>query len=192
MFRLLAIAAVVVAFGATLYYSGDALDAWESPEPAAKASQAPVPGSKKRAKSTHRSRKANEATPRKASWISKLDGLCRRGQAETESIRPPSGPQDSARFFGQFARMNTRWNRKAAVLLQGSAGRSKQEVKQLLRLFDQEETLVQSMVTASRRGQYSRLGRIAESLLGIAKSENRLLARLGAIDCTVSPDVFRL
>ena len=41
MFRLFAIGLVIAAFGATLYYSGDTLEAWESPQAAVGAS-APV------------------------------------------------------------------------------------------------------------------------------------------------------
>jgi len=188
--RLFAIALVVLAFGGTLYYSGDTLEAWESPKSSAQA--APV-SKKKKAKSTHRSRKAKKAAAQRVpTWITRLETLCRRGQAQSESIRRPSGPKDTVRYLRDSARINERWNHKAVVLLQGSAGRNNPQVKKLFRLFDKEEALVQSMLTAVRNGQVERLGGISKALLGVAKSENRALIKIDAIACTVSPDIFRL
>jgi hypothetical protein len=190
MFRLFAIAAVVVAFGATLYYSGDTLEAWESPEPTAEA----APAKKKKAGKRHQSRKVRKAkaAPSVPRWIIRFEALCRRGEAQSEAIRPPSGPGDIVRYLDKYAQLNERWNRKAVALLRSSPGRAKPNVKRLLPLFDQEEALVQSMLTAVRNGQVGRLGGISKALLRVAKSENRLLIKMDAIACTVSPDVFQL
>lgn len=192
MFRLLAILGVVAAFGGTLYFGGDRLEAWESPQAAVAEVEASDPGSKRKAKAKHRSRMRKKPGPRIAAWITRLEALCERGQAQTESIRPPSSPHDSARYFAEFARFNKRWNRRAAELLQHSAGRSNRHVRQLLPLMDQEEALVQSMLTASRKGDFGRLGGLSKALLRVAKAENRLLIKMDAVACTVSPDVFRL
>lgn len=190
MFRLLAILGVVAAFGATLYYGGDRLEAWESPQAAVEDAEASAPTSKKKAKSKRRSQASRKATPRKATWLVKLNALCRRGQDATDSIRPPTGPADTARFFRQYTRLNSQLNDQAAALVRRS-GNAK-ATKQLRRLFNQDEALIQSLLTAAQKGQQQRLGNLLQSLLAVAKSENRLLARLGAIDCTVSPDLFRL
>jgi hypothetical protein len=89
--------------------------------------------------------------------------------------------------------MNRRWNRQAAALLQAGAGRKDpQAVKRLLGLFEEEKALVQNMVSASQRQRYRRLGGIARSLLAVAKSENSVLASLGAHDCTLSVEAFEL
>lgn len=189
MFRLFAIGLVIAAFGATLYYSGDTLEAWESPQAAVGAS-AP---SKKKAKRSHRSRKAaKKAAPRVPGWVVRLEALCRRGQARTDAIRPPSSPRDRLRYLDDYARLNERWNAKAAALLQGSAARSKPRVKRFIRLLDKEEALVASVISAARNGQFGRLGKLSKQLLDVAKAENRVLIQLDAIACTVSPDVFRL
>lgn len=192
MFRLLAILGVVAAFGGTLYFGGDRLEAWESPQAAAEAAEASAPKSKKKAKGKRRSHKAKKAAPRIPGWITRLEALCERGEAQTESIRPPSSPRDSARYFKEFARLNERWNHMAAKLLRHSAGRSNSHVKQLLPLMVQEEALVQSMLAASRKGDFGRLSGLSKALLRVAKAENRLLIKMDAVACTVSPDVFRL
>jgi len=190
MFRLFAIVVVVAAFGATLYYAGDTLEAWESPQAAVEASAA---GSKKKAKRSHRSRKAaKKAAPRVPGWVVRLERLCRRGQAQTDAIRPPSSPRDRLRYIDDYARLNERWNAKAAALLQGSAARSNPRVKRFIRLLNREEALVASLVSAARNGQFGRLGNLSNELLAVAKAENRALIKMDAIACTVSPDVFRL
>ena len=190
MFRLIAILGVVAAFFGTLYYGGDRLEAWESPQAAVKAIDASDPSKKRKAKSKRRSQANRKAKPRKATWLVKLNALCRRGQDATDAIRPPTGPADTARFFRQYTRLNSRLNDRAAKLVQRS-GNAKAS-RQLRGLFDQDEALIQRMLTASEKGQYKRLGNLVQSLFAVARSENRLLTRLGAIDCTVSPDLLRL
>src|SRR5688500_9409274 len=181
MFRLFAIALVVAAFGATLYYSGDTLEAWESPQAAASASP-----SKKKAKRSHRSRKAaKKAAPRVPGWVVRLEALCRRGQAQTDAIRPPSSPRDRLRYLDDYGRLNERWNARAAALLQGSAARSNPRVKRFIRLLDKEEALVASVISAARNGQFGRLGNLSNQLLAVAKAENRVLIKMDAIACTV-------
>jgi hypothetical protein len=191
MFRLLAILGVVAAFGATLYYGGDRLEAWESPQAAVEAAEASGPRSKKTAKGSGKARKAKSA-PSVPRWVLRLEALCRRGQAQTDALRPPAGPADTIRYVNDYARLNERWNRRAVALLSGSAGKRDRYVKQLLPLMSQEEAAVKSMLAAAKNGQVGRLRGISNRLLRIAKAENRLLIKMDAIACTVSPDVFRL
>jgi hypothetical protein len=195
MFRLIAILGVVAAFFGTLYYGGDRLEAWESPQAAVEAIDASDPSSKKKkkkkkAKSERRSQATRKAKPHNATWLVELNTLCRRGKDATDAIRPPTGPADTARFFRQYTRLNRRLNDQAARLVRRSGNAN--AARQLRRLFDQDEALIQSMLTASENGQYRRLGKLVRSLFAVARSENRLLARLGAADCTVSPDLLRL
>lgn len=198
MFRLFAIVVVVGAFGAALYFSGDALEAWESPEPAAEASQAaPVPN--KKAKPGRRAQPrqpvqhaqpAKKASPSKPSWLVELNALCRRGKAESNAIQPPSNLQEVPRVLRRVMRMNTRMNRQGTALVRRS-GNAK-AATQLRRLFDQDEALLQRTLAAAEKGQYNRLPALARSLVAVAKSENNLLQRLGAADCTLSPDELGL
>jgi hypothetical protein len=178
MFRLLAILGVVAAFGGALYFAGDRLEAWESPQAAIKAAEASGPASRKKGKRSRKARKAKKAAPSVPGWVLRLETLCRRGQAQTDAIRPPAGPADTIRYVNDYA--------------SGSAGRHNRHVKQLLPLMSQEEAAVKSMVAAARNGQVGRLRGISKHLLRIAKAENRLLIKMDAIACTVSPDVFRL
>lgn len=190
MFRLIAILGVVAAFFGTLYYGGDRLEAWESPQAAVEAIDASDPSLKKKAKSKRRSQATRKAKPRKATWLVKLNTLCRRGQDATDAIRPPTGPADTARFIRQHTGLNRRLNDQATKLVRRS-GNGK-AARQLRRLFDRDEALIASMLAAAQNGQPKRLENLLRSLLAVAKLENRLLTRLGAIDCTVSPDLFRL
>jgi hypothetical protein len=194
VFRLLAIFGVVVAFGATLYYSGDYLEAWESPQPSAQA----APGTHKKAnKSRERSAPQMRARRRAANrkpktWAAQFSALCRRGEAQAAAIPPPITPEGSADYFRQFARLNRRWNREATVLLERGAARDPQAVRQLLRLFDKGESLVADLVVATERRQFRRYNRILPAVIALAKSENRLLARLGAPrGCMLSEDAFQ-
>jgi hypothetical protein len=196
MFRLLAILGVVAAFGATLYYGGNRLEAWESPQAAVKAAEASGPKAEKKAKAKakakakRRAQATRKGKPRRATWLVELNALCRRGKDATDAIREPSGPSDIPRFFRQYTDLNSRLNDQASALIRRS-GNAK-AARQLRRLFDQDEALIESMLTAAQKGQHQRLNNLVQSLLAVAKSENRLLGRIGAIDCTVSPDLFRL
>jgi hypothetical protein len=199
MFRLFAIVVVVGAFGAALYFSGDALEAWESPKPAAEASQA-APAPEKKAKPERRAEPARQpvqhaqpakkASPSKPSWLVELNAPCRRGKAESDAIQPPSSLQEVPRVLRRVMRMNTRMNRQGTALVRRS-GNAK-AATQLRRLFDQDETLLQRTLAAAEKGQYNRLPALARSLVAVAKSENGLLQRLGAADCTLSPDELGL
>jgi hypothetical protein len=191
MLRLLAILGVVAAFGATLYFGGDRLEAWESPQAAVEAAAA-APRKAKRAHRARKARKAKKAAPRVPGYILRLEALCRRAEAASDRIRPPSSPQDAVRYFGEYARLGEQWNDRAAALLRRSPAGNSTQVRRLLRLFDREETLVRNMLSASRSGDFNRLGGLSNQLLAVARAENRILSRMDAIACTVSPDVFRL
>jgi hypothetical protein len=198
VFRLIAILAVVGAFGATLYYGGDYLESWESPRPAS--AQAATGTHKKKAKknrvrSAPRARARRRTTSRKPepkTWAARFSELCRRGEAEAAAIPPPITLEGSADYFRQFARLNKRWNREAAALLERGDSRDPQAVRQLRRLFDKGESLVADLVVATERRQFKRYDRILPAMIALAKSENRLLARLGAPQgCILSEDAFQ-
>ncbi|HEY3051435.1 MAG TPA: hypothetical protein VGJ40_06875 [Gaiellaceae bacterium] len=206
MFRLFAIAAVVGAFGATLYFGGGKLEAWESPEPPAEASPAAMPGSKKAKQKRHapvamratpintkpkrQAQPTKKASPHKPAWLIELNALCRREKAKAETLPPPLGPEEIPPFLRRLIRMNSRTNRQILDLVQ--RGGNARAANQLGALFDQDEALLQSMLAAAEKGKYEHLGRLARSTLAVAKSENRLVIRLGATDCTLPPDEFGL
>jgi hypothetical protein len=191
MFRLFAIAAVVVAFGATLYFSGNALEAWESPQPSAKA----APVAAKKAKRRHRQRASSRkhaqrpARRHKATWLSQLNTLCRHSEDEAAAIPLPITAEGGLYYFRQVVQVARRFNRKAEVLMRQGAAPA--DADRLARLFDQEESLMQNLLTAAEQKQVDRLRRIAPNLVAVGKSENKILAGLGARDCTVSDDPFR-
>jgi hypothetical protein len=193
MFRLFAIAAVVGAVGATLYFSGDALEAWESPQPSAKA--APVAAKKSKAKKRHRQRAASpkhtrRPTPRhKATWLTRLNALCRNSEDEAAAIPLPITAEGGLYYFRQVVQVARRFNRKAEVLMRRGADPA--DADRLARLFDQEESLMQDLLTAAEQKQLDRLRRMAPALVAVGKSENKILAGLGARDCTVADDPFR-
>lgn len=188
MLRVFAIVAVLAAFGAALYFSGDYLQAWEAPQPPAKA--APAPPSKKKAKAKpERAARKEKESGRKAAWLAQLNSLCIRSLDEADAMEPPARPEDVAPYIRQFERRNIRLNRQATELVQRGNAKS---AKALRGLFDQEERLVHSLLTAAQNGKEQRLRTTMRSLLAVGKAENRLLTRLGAVDCTLPPDAFEL
>ena len=188
MIRVFAIVSVLAAFGAALYFSGDYLQTWESPEPPAKA--APAPRSKKKAKPKHRARPAKKAAKREAAWLTELNALCIRALDDDYAMDPPSRPEDIPRYARQYEATNSRRNRQAMRLVQRSG--DAETVKALRGLFDQEERLVHSVLTAAQNGDPQQLARATRSALAVGKAENRLFKRLGASDCTLPQDAFEL
>jgi hypothetical protein len=194
MLRVFAIVSVLAAFGAALYFSGDYLQAWESPEPPATA--APAPDSKKKskakakAKPERRARKAKRELRRKATWLAELNAFCIRSLDESEAMESPSRPEDVPRYIRRFEARNARLNRQATKFVRRSGdAKTAQAVRGL---FDQEEQLVHSMLAAAQNGDGQQMRRHMRSLLAVGKAENRLFTRLGAVDCTLPPDAFEL
>jgi hypothetical protein len=190
MLRVFAIVSVLAAFGAALYFSGDYLQAWESPEPPATAAPAPRSKKKAKAKPAHPARRAKKESRRKGAWLSELNALCIRSLDEGEVTEPPSQPEDVPRYIRRFEARNTRLNRQAAELVQRSG--DAKTTKAVRGLFDQEEQLVHGVLTAAQNGDEQQLRRHMRSLLAVGKAENRLFTRLGAVDCTLPPDAFEL
>ncbi len=199
MFRtLLVIAGVALLFGGVLYASGDYLNAWESPKAAspsqAHSARAPRKAAKTKAKPARvvRRRSQPRRVTRKPAWLVQLNALCRSAQDEVAAIPTPITPAGNVDYIRQLTHVSKRWNRRAGALLQRGSGPDPQSVRRLLRLFEQEDTLIKAVLTAAERRQVERLGRLAPALIAAGKAENHILARLGASDCTLSEDAFRL
>lgn len=190
MIRVFAIVAVLGAFGAALYFSGDYMQAWESPQPPAKAAQAPPDKKKSKAKPARPARKAKKESRRDTAWLTKLNALCIRALDDDYAMDPPSRPEDIPRYARQYEATNSRRNRQAMKLVQRSG--DAKTAKALRRLFSQEERLVHSVLTAAQNGDQQQLVRATRSALAVGKAENRLFRRLGAGDCTLPPDAFEL
>ena len=191
MFRFFAVVLVVGAFGATLYFSGERLGAWESPkpEPAAmpklpKPKKQPHP--KQHAQPIKYAKPVKKGPPAKPSWLVELNAACRRGKRESELIPRASTRQELARLLKKVIRLNAGMNRETAEIVSGS-GKARAAAK-LRGLYAQDEILLHQALDASELGQYERLPGIARSLLVVGRAENNLFARFGAGDCTVSPD----
>jgi hypothetical protein len=192
MLRVFAIVSVLAAFGAALYFSGDYLQTWESPEPPAAAAPAPE-HSKKKAKSkpARPARRAKKRSARKSAWLAELNAFCIRTLDEGEyAFDPPSTPEDVPRYIRRFERWNVRVNRQMAELVRRSG--DAKATRALRGLLVQEEQLAHSMLSAAQDGDVQGMRRQMRSLLAVAKSENRLLTKLGSVDCTLPPDAFEL
>jgi hypothetical protein len=191
MFRFFAVVLVIGAFVGALYFSGDALEAWESPKPEPVA-MPKLPKPKKKSKPKQHAqpvkyaKPVKKAPPAKPSWLVELNATCRRGKRESESIPRPSTPQELPRILKQVIGMNERMNRETAELVSRSGNTT--AAAQLRSLYAQDEALLHRILKASKQGEYQRLPGIARSLLGVARAENNLFARLGAGACTVSAD----
>ena len=194
MIRVFAIVAVLGAFGAALYFSGDYLETWEAPEPPAQA--APAPDSKKKAKAKPKAkparaaRKAKKTSRRKAAWLTQLNALCIRVLDDSYAMEPPASPEDVPRYLRELETWNTRRNRQATELVRRSG--DAKTTKAVRELFDQEEQLVHSLLGAAQNGDLQGLRRYERSVLAIGKAQNKLFMRLGAVDCTLPPEAFDL
>ena len=188
MLRVLAIVGVLAAFGAALYFSGDYLQEFEASQPPAKA--APAPPAKKKAKPKERARPAKKPARRRAAWLTELNAFCIRVLDESEyGFEPPSRPEEIAPYIKRVERRNTRVNRHAAELIQRSG--DAKTARTLRRLFAQEEQLVHRALSAAQNGDAQEFRTALRSVLAVARSENALLTRLGAVDCTLPPDAFQ-
>ena len=192
MFRLFAIVALVAAFGGALYFSGDALEAWESPKPAAKAAPAPVKKSKskKHRKAAARKRGRRHGSRPQPTWLAQLNALCLRSQEEAGSVPPPITAEGAGYYVRQLVPVARRFNRKAETLLY--RGPDRQAAGQMERLFASEESLLTSIAAEIDRRRFDRANQLLRSLGSVGRSENRILTRLGARDCTYSQDAFGL
>lgn len=190
MLRVLAIAGVLAAFGAALYFSGDYLQGFEAPEPPAKA--APAPPAKKKAKAKHRAGPAKKLAGREteAPWLTDLNAFCIRSLDEMDALEPPSSREEVPRYIRQFERMNARANRQMTELVRRSG--DAKTTNALRHLLDQEEEVAHSLLTAAQNGDAQGVRSATRSVFAVAKAENRLLTRLGSVDCTLEPDAFDL
>ena len=195
MFRFFAVLLVIGAFVGALYFSGDALEAWESPKPETVA-MPKLPKPKKQPKPKRHARPAKPAQPAKQvshakpSWLVELNATCRRGKREVESIPQASTPQEIPGILKQVIRLNKRMNRETAELVSRSGNAA--AAAQLKNLYAQDEALLQRVLNAAEQGRYQRLPAMGRSLLAVAKAENNVFAQLGAGACTVSPDELQL
>jgi len=195
MFRLFAVVLVIGAFVGALYFSGDALEAWESPKPDTVA-MPKQPKPKKHPKAKRHARPAKPAQPVKhvsharPSWLVELSAVCRQGKRESASIPQLSRPQEIPGILKQVIRLNRRMNLKTADLVTRSGNSA--AAARLRNLYAQDEVLLQRTLNAAEQGRYQRLQALARSLLAVAKAENNVFAQLGARACTVSPDELQL
>ena len=125
-----------------------------------------------------------------AAWLIELNSLCRHGRIELEAISRPSQLSGIVPYLRQAGRLNRRLNDRGLALVRRSGNAT--VANQLQELFDRDEAAVQRMLTLAEKGQYQQLARFAQSLVPLARAENRMLMRLGAVDCTVLPDDYRL
>lgn len=191
MFRFLAVVFVIGAFVGALYFSGNALEAWENPK------QDPVampklPKPKKQPKrharpATHPVERASHAKP---SWLVHLNAVCRRGKRQSDAIPPAYAPQEIPGIIRRVIRLNTRMNRETAALVSRSGNEA--AAARLRSLYAQDEALLRRILNGAKERRYGQLPAMSRSLVALARAENNVFARLGATGCTVSPDELQL
>jgi hypothetical protein len=192
MFRLFAILAVAGAFLGALYFSGNALEAWESPKPAAQAASPKAKTGKKKARAelVSRTRKKRHRPQEPVTWLAQLSSLCLRTAEETAAIPPPITPEGSSYYLREVVPVARRFNRRAEVLLERGPDRA--AAARMHRLFASEEGLLRSLADAIDDRDVDRMRRTVTALVAVGKAENRILERLGARGCTASEDAFSL
>ena len=195
MFRFVAVVLVIGAFLGALYFSGNTLEAWETP----KQQPVAVPKLPKPKKHPEPKRHAGPATHTqpvksvshaKPRWLVELNATCRRGKRESDSIHRPATRQEVPRALRQMIALNVRMNRETAELVARSGDAA--STAQLRNLYAQDEALLQRTLNAAEQGRYQRIPELAQSLITVAKAENTVFVRLGARACTASPDELQL
>ena len=191
MFRFFAVLVVIGAFVGALYFSGNALEAWETPTEKPAAMPKPPKSKPKPKRHAHPAsnrvrhpKPAKKAAPAKPSWLVELNTVCRRGKAESATFQRPSSPKGAVRAIKRAIGLNARMNDKTLALVERSGNRD--AATQLRGLYSQDESLLQRTLSATEQGRYKQLPGIARTLLAVAKAENNVFARLGAAGCTVS------
>ena len=193
MFRFFAVALVVAALFGTLYFSGNALEAWESPKPETVAMPKlprAKPKPKRHARPKAHVKPVKRVSHAKPTWLVDLNATCRRGKRETESIPQASAPQGVPRVIKRVIRLNARMNRETAELVSRSGNAA--ATAKLRSLYAQDEALLQRILKAAEQGRYRRLPALSRSLVALARAENTIFVRLGAGACTASPDDLQL
>jgi hypothetical protein len=191
MFRLFAIVAVAGAFFGALYFSGSALEAWESPKAAPEAATAkPKTKKKARANVVSRTQTKPHRSAQPTTWLAQLSRLCRRSEEQAAAIPPPITAEGTSYYLREVVPVARRFNRKADVLL--AKGPDRDAAKQMHSLFVSEESLLRSLANAIDDRNVDRIRTNLIALTAVGKSENKLLTRLGARGCTVSEDAFSL
>jgi hypothetical protein len=188
MFRLLAVLFVIAAFVGALYFSGNALEAWENPKQEAAATPK-LPKPKKHPQPKHHQavKTVSHARP---SWLVELNGVCRRARRQSDSIPPAYAPQEIPGIVKRVIRLNVRANRETAALVSRSGNAA--AAARLRALYAQDEALLQRILVAAKQRRYQRLPALSRSLVALARAENNVFAGLGARGCTVSPDELQL
>jgi hypothetical protein len=189
MFRFLAVLFVIGAFVGALYFSGNALEAWESPK------QGPVampklPKPKKHPQPERNTHPVKSASHAKPSWLVELNAVCRRGKRQSDAIPPAYAPQEIPGIIKRVIRLNVRMNRETAALVSRSGNAA--AAARLRSLYAQDEAQLQRILSAAQQRRYERLPALSRSLVALARAENGVFARLGATGCTVSPDELQL
>jgi len=192
MFRLFAIVAVAGAFLGALYFSGNALEAWESPKPVAKATSLKAKKGRKKARAelVSRTRKKPHRPQRPVTWLAQLNGLCLRTAEETAAIPPPITPEGSSYYLREVVPVARRFNRRAEVLL--AEGPDRRAADRMHRLFASEEVLLRTLADAIDARDVDRMRQTLTALIAVGKTENTILKHLGARGCAASEDAFSL
>jgi hypothetical protein len=195
MFRIFAVVLIIGAFVGALYFSGSALEAWESPKPET-VPLPKLPKQKARAKRKAHARPVTHTQPVKStphakpSWLVELSATCRRGKRESDSLPRPTTRSEVPRALRQFIALNVRMNRETAVLVSRSGNAAL--TARLRALYARDELLMQRTLNAAEQGRYQRIPALGRSLIAVARAENTVFVRLGASACTASPDELQL
>jgi hypothetical protein len=190
MFRFFAVFVVAAALFGTLYFAGNALEAWESPKPETVAMPKLPKPKKQHARPARATQPVKRVSHAKPSWLVELNATCRRGKRESDSIPQAATPQAIPHTLRRVIRLNLRLNRETANLVARSGNAA--AAARLRHLYAQDEALLQRVLNAAEQGRYRRLPAMGRSLIALAKAENSVFVRLGAGACTASADDLQL
>src|SRR5919201_2915109 len=98
-----AVLAVAAAFAATLYYGGNALDAWGDP-----GKEAAAPAVKQLPKAT-RPLRVTRVSSDWSRWVDAANAHCSRVVGEVATLRQPRDPSEAQAYIQRFWQLNQDW-----------------------------------------------------------------------------------
>ena len=193
---ILAAAAVVLVFGATLVIGGEKLGAWDEPTPTAVPEDAvgfkarrPA-ASREAPKRPKRKRSPTARASRAPGWVAELDALCRRAEASTAGLQEPQTLPELRTYVQRVAALSRRWNRQASAgPLARAARRHPDTVQRLRGLFAEERLLIQDAMAATEGGDLAAFGELGPVMISNGVEQSQLLVSLGAQDCALPPEL---
>jgi hypothetical protein len=191
----LSIAAIAALFVTVLVGGGRLLGVWSEPvaSPATSVAADRALGMLRAGPTakTAVSKKTRRADPKSVRgvavrWVQGTNALCRRARAETLlGVDEPKTLAEAEAAIAHLAELNRRYNARIRALPRPPDGRQREKIERLEKMLDEEESAIESLLSAIRHQDPVQMIALSDRLLALAERESALLVELGASDCAL-------